>query len=228
MQTPGLAIKDYWVRRQGSSCGRQAVLHAAVVAAAGAAAAAVAALPANLQQMVSKQPVTNAPLLPLRSFHQGVDADTVVFVADPNTGEGWGHCDRFPCPAVLLHLWLCCVACLDACQPCFHSPPSSPPSSATHTRSCVTHALPPGNILNFNVGENVDFKVPRSFWSRLAGRFGTKFYWQEKGQDVSIVNAVAGEAVQRVFCRSHCGQGLRACMVRHVPHSISAPCAVCI
>ncbi|KAL4451533.1 hypothetical protein ABPG75_007195 [Micractinium tetrahymenae] len=63
----------------------------------------------------------------------GVDADTVVFVADPNTG----------------------------------------------------------NILNFNVGENVDFKVPRSFWSRLAGRYGTKFYWQEKGQDVSIVNAVA-------------------------------------
>lgn len=118
VQTPGLAIKDYWVRRQGSSCGRQAVLHAAVVAAAGAAAAAVAALPANLQQMVSKQPVTNAPLLPLRSFHQGVDADTVVFVADPNTGEGWGHCDRFPCPAVLLHLWLCgLLGCLPTMLP---------------------------------------------------------------------------------------------------------------
>ncbi|KAI3437659.1 hypothetical protein D9Q98_000109 [Chlorella vulgaris] len=63
----------------------------------------------------------------------GVDADTVVFVADPNTG----------------------------------------------------------NILNFNVGENVDFKVPRNFWSRLAGRFGTKVYWQKQGQDVAIVNAVA-------------------------------------
>lgn len=34
--------------------------------------------------------------------------------------------------------------------------------------------------------------VPRNFWSRLAGRFGTKFYWQDNGQDVSIVNAVAG------------------------------------
>eukprot|EP00887_Chlorella_sp_A99_P007811 scaffold20.g7811.t1 len=64
----------------------------------------------------------------------GVDADTVVFVADPNTG----------------------------------------------------------NILNFNVGENVDLKVPRNFWSRLAGRFGTKRYWQTQGQDVAIINAVAG------------------------------------
>lgn len=42
------------------------------------------------------------------------------------------------------------------------------------------------------MGENVDVLVPRNFWSRLAGRFGTKFYWQDNGQDVSIVNAVAG------------------------------------
>lgn len=48
-----------------------------------------------------------------------------------------------------------------------------------------------GNILNFNVGENVDLSVPRSFWSRLSGKYGTKFYWQEKGEDVAIVNAVA-------------------------------------
>ena len=34
-----------------------------------------------------------------------------------------------------------------------------------------------GNILNFNVGANVDFKVPRTFWTRLAGKYGTKFYW---------------------------------------------------
>ncbi|PRW20953.1 thylakoid lumenal kDa chloroplastic [Chlorella sorokiniana] len=78
----------------------------------------------------------------------GVDADTVVFVADPNTG----------------------------------------------------------NILNFNVGENVDFKVPRSFWSRLAGRFGTKFYWQEKGTDVSIVNAVAAidNCLREPISRNQC------------------------
>lgn len=32
---------------------------------------------------------------------------------------------------------------------------------------------------------------PQNFWSRLAGRFGTKFYWQDQGQDAAIVNAVA-------------------------------------
>lgn len=37
-----------------------------------------------------------------------------------------------------------------------------------------------GNILNFNVGELVDLDVPRSFWSRLAGKYGNMFYWKEK------------------------------------------------
>ena len=31
----------------------------------------------------------------------------------------------------------------------------------------------------------------QSFWSRLAGKFGTKFYWRENGEERSIVNAVA-------------------------------------
>jgi hypothetical protein len=47
-----------------------------------------------------------------------------------------------------------------------------------------------GNILNFNVGDGVDLRVPRSFWSRLASKFGTKRYWQEAGQEAAIVNAV--------------------------------------
>jgi hypothetical protein len=37
-----------------------------------------------------------------------------------------------------------------------------------------------GNILNFNVGATVDLDVPRSFWSRLAGKYGNIFYWREK------------------------------------------------
>ncbi|KAH9604741.1 hypothetical protein KSS87_004964 [Heliosperma pusillum] len=37
-----------------------------------------------------------------------------------------------------------------------------------------------GNILNFNVGAQVDLEVPRSFWSRLAGKYGNIFYWKEK------------------------------------------------
>ncbi|XP_057549340.1 thylakoid lumenal 15.0 kDa protein 2, chloroplastic [Amaranthus tricolor] len=51
-----------------------------------------------------------------------------------------------------------------------------------------------GNILNFNVGEQVDLDIPRSFWSRLAGKYGNIFYWKEKGEDASIeaaVNAIA-------------------------------------
>ncbi|KAG8483916.1 hypothetical protein CXB51_023508 [Gossypium anomalum] len=47
-----------------------------------------------------------------------------------------------------------------------------------------------GNILNFNVGESVDLDIPRSFWSRLAGKYGNMFYWKEKGEDASIEAAV--------------------------------------
>lgn len=48
---------------------------------------------------------------------------------------------------------------------------------------CVFTSL--GNILNFNVGTSVDLDVPRSFWSRLAGKYGNMFYWKEK---VSLCN----------------------------------------
>ncbi|KAF7149462.1 hypothetical protein RHSIM_Rhsim03G0092100 [Rhododendron simsii] len=47
-----------------------------------------------------------------------------------------------------------------------------------------------GNIINFNVGNTVDLDIPRSFWSRLAGKYGNIFYWKEKGEDASIEAAV--------------------------------------
>ncbi|KAK9733366.1 hypothetical protein RND81_04G062800 [Saponaria officinalis] len=47
-----------------------------------------------------------------------------------------------------------------------------------------------GNILNFNVGTQVDLDIPRSFWSRLAGKYGNIFYWKEKGEDASVEAAV--------------------------------------
>ncbi|KAL1566010.1 thylakoid lumenal 15.0 kDa protein 2, chloroplastic-like [Salvia divinorum] len=47
-----------------------------------------------------------------------------------------------------------------------------------------------GNILNFNVGASIDLDVPRSFWSRLAGKYGNMFYWKEKGEDAAIESAV--------------------------------------
>ncbi|KAG2453244.1 hypothetical protein HYH02_002567 [Chlamydomonas schloesseri] len=48
-----------------------------------------------------------------------------------------------------------------------------------------------GDILNFNVGAGIDLEVPRSFWGRLAGKYGNKFYWQENGEAASILNAVS-------------------------------------
>ncbi|KAJ8427653.1 hypothetical protein Cgig2_014533 [Carnegiea gigantea] len=46
-----------------------------------------------------------------------------------------------------------------------------------------------GNILNFNVGAQVDLDIPRSFWSRLAGKYGN-FYWKENGEDAAVEAAV--------------------------------------
>ncbi|MEW5303892.1 MAG: hypothetical protein WDW36_006543 [Sanguina aurantia] len=48
-----------------------------------------------------------------------------------------------------------------------------------------------GNILNFNIGTGVDLDVPRNFWNRLEGKYGNKFYWQQKGEANSIMNAVS-------------------------------------
>ncbi|KAK9807339.1 hypothetical protein WJX73_003143 [Symbiochloris irregularis] len=48
-----------------------------------------------------------------------------------------------------------------------------------------------GNLLNFNVGKDVDLLMPRNFWSRLAGKYGNKFYWQDKGQGEAITNTVS-------------------------------------
>uniref|UniRef100_A0A0D9WZT4 TPM domain-containing protein n=1 Tax=Leersia perrieri TaxID=77586 RepID=A0A0D9WZT4_9ORYZ len=47
-----------------------------------------------------------------------------------------------------------------------------------------------GNIINFNVGSLVDLDIPRSFWSRVSGKYGNMFYWKEKGEDASIEAAV--------------------------------------
>ena len=77
---------------------------------------------------VLTQQYPNTPGLAIKDYW-GVDDKTVVFVADPNTG----------------------------------------------------------NILNFNVGTEVDLLVPQNFWSRLAGKYGTKKYWQNNGEEVGSV-----------------------------------------
>lgn len=96
---------------------------------------------------VLAQNYPNTPGLAIKDFW-GVDADTVVFVADPGLG----------------------------------------------------------NILNFNVGENVDLMVPSNFWPRLASKYGVKKYWQSSGEESAIVNAVSAidtcfrEPVGRLQC----------------------------
>ncbi|KAL6769171.1 CPLD31 [Auxenochlorella protothecoides x Auxenochlorella symbiontica] len=63
-----------------------------------------------------------------------------------------------------------------------------------------------GNVLNFNIGINIDSFIPRNFWSKVAGRFGNKFYVEEQGRDVAIINAVAAvdhclrEPIDRTQC----------------------------
>lgn len=47
-----------------------------------------------------------------------------------------------------------------------------------------------GNILNFNVGATVDLDIPRSFWSRLAGKYGNMFYWKEKARRLSRLKSM--------------------------------------
>jgi hypothetical protein len=52
----------------------------------------------------------------------------------------------------------------------------------------------------------------QSFWSKLSGRFGNKFYWTDNGEDVAIVNAVAAidnclrEPMGRLQCNTIRGE----------------------
>ncbi|MEW5308057.1 MAG: hypothetical protein WDW38_000044 [Sanguina aurantia] len=57
----------------------------------------------------------------------------------------------------------------------------------------VAGFLTPSEVgdLNFNIGTGVDLDVPRNFWNRLEGKYGNKFYWQQKGEANSIMNAVS-------------------------------------
>eukprot|EP00467_Chlorarachnion_reptans_P006155 CAMPEP_0114518422 /NCGR_PEP_ID=MMETSP0109-20121206/18438_1 /TAXON_ID=29199 /ORGANISM="Chlorarachnion reptans, Strain CCCM449" /LENGTH=270 /DNA_ID=CAMNT_0001699047 /DNA_START=103 /DNA_END=916 /DNA_ORIENTATION=+ len=48
-----------------------------------------------------------------------------------------------------------------------------------------------GNLLNFNVGDNIDLKVPRNFWGRVSGKFGAKVFWEKEGPDSAVVNAIS-------------------------------------
>ena len=70
--------------------------------------------------------------------------------------------------------------------------------------------------------------VTQSFWSRLAGRYGTKFYWQKEGQDTSIVNAVAGASEGGIRCCARGGVGHVCACARLQSLSSGAPLSLLI
>jgi hypothetical protein len=56
------------------------------------------------------------------------------------------------------------------------------PSITAGTASLFKHQKSPLSALH---------SLLQSFWSRLAGKYGNKFFWQEKGEAASIMSAVS-------------------------------------
>ena len=48
----------------------------------------------------------------------------------------------------------------------------------------------PTNLINLNIGDQVEGVLPNKFWQRLTNKLGNKFYVQEKGEDIAVINAV--------------------------------------
>lgn len=57
-------------------------------------------------------------------------------------------------------------------------------ASCSHSQQNTTQ-----HTHNRSVGANVDLAVPRNFWTRLASKYGTKFYWQNQGEAAAILQA---------------------------------------
>ena len=38
------------------------------------------------------------------------------------------------------------------------------------------------------------FDTPQNFWTRLASKYGNKFFWQEQGEASAMLNAVSHQA----------------------------------
>lgn len=61
-----------------------------------------------------------------------------------------------------------------------------------------------GNILNFNVGDEVYPILPRVFWVELQTRFGNQFFVRDNGEDQSILQALASieNCLQKGGCQA--------------------------
>jgi hypothetical protein len=73
-----------------------------------------------------------------------------------------------------------------ACTSCTPAPPAP--------RCCCSPPLP--------------LRSAQSFWTRLSGKYGNKFYWQEKGESAAILNAVSAidTCLREEPGRSKCAQ----------------------
>jgi len=59
-----------------------------------------------------------------------------------------------------------------------------------------------GNILNFNLGDEVYKLLPRTFWVELQTRYGNQFFVRENGEDQSIIQSL--ESVKTCLSRGGC------------------------
>jgi len=48
----------------------------------------------------------------------------------------------------------------------------------------------PSNIINLNIGANVENIVSNQFWQRLSNKLGNQPYVKKNGEDVALLNAV--------------------------------------
>ena len=58
-------------------------------------------------------------------------------------------------------------------------------ANACHSTHPSPRALPPPET-----------PLLQSFWSRLAGRYGNKFYWQQNGEATAILNTVCAPSLR--------------------------------
>lgn len=59
-----------------------------------------------------------------------------------------------------------------------------------------------GNILNFNVGDEVYHLMPRTFWIELQTRYGNQFFVRDNGEDQSIIQSL--ESVKTCIRQGGC------------------------
>lgn len=70
-----------------------------------------------------------------------------------------------------------------------HAGRLSTPQCACGDPHCAMRMLPPPL---FNVQRECEgAQVPRSFWSRVAGKYGNKFYFRDNGTEAAVTNAVS-------------------------------------